>query len=30
MAPRQPSVRFLGLSVSDASEDAIELVRAGA
>lgn len=30
VAPRQPSVRFLGLSVSDAPEDVIELVRAGA
>jgi len=27
---QQPTVRFLGLSVSDAPEDVIELVRAGA
>jgi DNA-binding NarL/FixJ family response regulator len=30
VALQQPSVRFLGLSVSDAPEDVIELVRAGA
>ena len=30
IASRQPEVRFLALSVSDAPEDVIELVRAGA
>ena len=30
VAPQQPTVGFLGLSVSDAPEDVIELVRAGA
>ena len=30
VAPGQPEVRFLALSVSDAPEDVIELVRAGA
>jgi len=30
VASSQPSVRFLGLSVSDTPEDVIELVRAGA
>ena len=30
IASQQPGVRFLGLSVSDAPEDVIELIRAGA
>jgi DNA-binding NarL/FixJ family response regulator len=30
IGPKQPTVRFLALSVSDAPEDVIELVRAGA
>ena len=30
VAPERPAVRFLALSVSDAAEDVIEVIRAGA